>query len=210
MVTVATKGRPRRAVASLDAEATERRRTQLRVAQRAFRKRREATTEELREQVNELQSLHNSLLASLRDILKDPTVKENDGVLAGTLEGLVAKYTASQYKDEGAKARAASPAAQQHGGKAQIPVATADSALSMTSAASHTSSSSASNKGGTTADIGTSCAADILHLADSLPVNLFWNLPTELELLQPLQPFGYDEAPFSIRLRRRGIQAGYQ
>jgi len=205
-----TKGRPRKTVASLDAEAAERRRTQLRVAQRAFRKRREATTEELREQVNELQSVHDGLLSSIRDILKDSSIREGDDVLACTLEGLLAKYTASKHEDEGAKAKVASPTAQQHGGRARTPLITADSVVLVPSSASHTGSATVSNPEDTTSGVDISYCVDDFHLADSLPVNLFWSLPTELDLLQPLQPFGYDEAPFSIRLRRRGIQAGYQ
>jgi uncharacterized protein YqeY len=190
MPSTATKGRPRKAVASLDAEAAERRRTQLRVAQRAFRKRREATTEELREQVSDLQNVHDGLLSSIRDLLKDSSMKEGDGALADALESLLAKYTSSQEGDNGESKKVAAPAAQQHVDMGNVLAPVQGDNLSI---------------------IDTSYGTNNSLLTPGLPFDLFWTAPIDLnDLFQPLQPIGYDEAPFSIRLRRRGIQAGYQ
>jgi len=207
----ATKARPRKAVASLDAEAAERRRTQLRVAQRAFRKRRDATTEELREQVNELQNVHDGLLSSIRDLLKDSSVKGSDNALALALESLLERYITRPSEENSEDGKDAASTSQQHVAKAQRSLSTAASATGASSAASPTGDLIALSQGDTSNALEAIYRSDSFHFAHSLPVDLFWSASSDLpDLLQPLQPFGYDEAPFSIRLRRRGIQAGYQ
>jgi len=209
----ATKGRPRKSVASLDAEAAERRRTQLRVAQRAFRKRREATTDELREQVNELQNVHDGLLASIRDQLRQPTLErgDNDG-LAHALESLLAKYITPPNGEKSEDVDGALPAVHQLSGKARNSHPAPHSAVGATSDAAHPNNITAPTQGDIMNTIDTLYTVENSLLDHGLPFNLSWSAPNDLPelLLQPLQPYGYDEAPFSIRLRRRGIQAGYQ
>lgn len=91
------RGRPRK---EADAEAVEKRRTQLRVAQRAFRKRREATIDELREQVASIQAKNDDLLATLRGFAERAVLKGLSDELSVDLLGILQKYSDADDADD--------------------------------------------------------------------------------------------------------------
>jgi len=93
----AIKGRPRKEPA--DAEAVEKRRTQLRVAQRAFRKRRETTIDELREQVASLHQRNDDLLATLRGFAERAVQSGLSEESSIDLLGILIKYSALRDAD---------------------------------------------------------------------------------------------------------------
>ena len=100
----ATKGRPRKA--PVDVEAVERRRTQLRVAQRAFRKRRETTLDELREQVASVQQRNDDMLAALRAFTDQAADKGLPNELTNDLLDILDKYSDLRDADDVASASA--------------------------------------------------------------------------------------------------------
>lgn len=96
---VAVKGRPRKT--TTDTEAIERRRTQLRVAQRAFRKRREATIDELRSEVSKLQEHHDDLLNAVRGFAQRAVQRGLADDLAVDLLAILNRHNETRSESQG-------------------------------------------------------------------------------------------------------------
>ncbi|GAB7344211.1 hypothetical protein MBLNU457_2102t1 [Dothideomycetes sp. NU457] len=88
------QGRPR--AGPKDETAIDRRRTQIRLAQRAYRQRKESTIDELRNQVNELSAKANSMNKELREFLNKAVSRNVPGDLISSLEHLISRFETAE------------------------------------------------------------------------------------------------------------------
>lgn len=213
------KGRPRKEPANV--EAVERRRTQLRVAQRAFRKRRETTIDELREQVVSLQQRNDDLLFTLRGFAERAVRKGLSDELSIDLLEILNKYTDPRDADD---TESASPpfedqvsnedvATKANGSQTRIPPEHISDHIATTMANDYTRAKSQQSN-------DSACAEMVMTVPPSgqLGVNpvtaarnntssVGYAIPREL---YPSSTAGFDGTSFANRLRRRIMECAYQ
>lgn len=216
-----TKGRPRKTHA--DVEAVERRRTQLRVAQRAFRQRREATLDELRSEVSSLQDRHDDLLASVRGFAQRAVERGLADDLAVDLLAILKQHTETRSEDQGDETSASPTTAA-----ADVPshrrILRNLNSESRTPTDEYTDSSIEEIIREPTQDDSTEFTVppqqphvlalqhSSQHNVQSRYTNTYMDsfLPTLPHELSPLATLGVDDLSFGMRLRRRVLEAAYQ
>jgi hypothetical protein len=211
----AVKGRPRKTVQ--DAEAVERRRTQLRVAQRAFRRRRETTIDELREQVGRLQDANEDLLDSMRGFAERAVAKGLSDELAIDLCAIL-KHHSSRHDAEVA-ASVASHSDEEL--KRPATIRRKSSTRSRLVEPMDVANQHSTREAGETHAATVPEQASGLDHASHPPVHhdhisvlrtsQTQSAPPDLVRdLIPSTTIGFDETSFSGRIRRRALEVGYQ
>jgi hypothetical protein len=213
----AVKGRPRKAVQ--DADAVERRRTQLRVAQRAFRKRRETTIEELREQVSSFRDANDDLLTSLRGFAERAVRKGLSDELAIDLCALLkhhgdrhdAEVTISTTSHSDEELRRPAPSRRKPSAKSKVADAMQPSQQDISTEAPRPHTTTGTDRGPGTEVAHASLSSDLFNH------DVHWRIshtrsapPALIRSLMPSTIIGFDETSFSIRIRRRALEVGYQ
>jgi len=207
------RGRPRK---TADAEAVEKRRTQLRVAQRAFRQRREATIDELREQVASIQAKNDDLLATLRGFAERAVLKGLSDELSIDLLGILQKYSDADDANVDIAPSASPPTEDQNRRENRIIRTRQSQALDSQSATSQddvrSNNATQSNgseplvrklhhnnqiSGAQLETTGTMTRQASARASHTIPL-----YPSPME--------GFDGTSFANRLRRRILEAGYQ
>lgn len=88
------QGRPR--AGPKDETAIDRRRTQIRLAQRAYRQRKESTIDELRNQVNELSAKADAMNKELRDFVNRAVSRDVPRDLISSLEDIMSRFESAE------------------------------------------------------------------------------------------------------------------
>jgi len=219
--TITIRGRPRK---EADADAVAKRRTQLRVAQRAFRQRREATIDELREQVASIQAKNDDLLATLRGFAERAVLKGLSDELSIDLLGILQKYSDTDADDANVDvAESVSlPLEVQISGEYMTTRKKQSQARGSHATASEGSvGSNNDTRSDTRSDVSESLIRKLNHnnqifasqLNNTTAMASMASTRSSNTMLRELYPFstqGFDGTSFANRLRRQILESGYR